>query len=114
MIVRAAVGQPWLLGGIAEGLATGRQPAPPPSAERADAACEHIESLIATMGAAKGVRHARKHLSAYALHAGADEHLRLRLVTSDSPAEIFRLLGEVFARVHARASADNTPALVAA
>ena len=110
MIGRAAVGRPWLVGAIAKGLATGRQPAPPPAAERADAACDHLDSLIATMGAAKGLRHARKHLSAYALHAGADDPMRLRLVTSDSPAEIFRLLREVFAG----AGAHIAPALVAA
>ena len=114
MIGRAAVGQPWLVGAIAEGLATGRQPAPPPAAERAAAACEHLESLIANMGAEKGVRHARKHLSAYALHAGADERVRLRLVTSDSPAEIFRLLREVFAGMRVGAGTHITPALVAA
>ena len=110
MIGRAAVGRPWLVGAIAKGLATGRQPAPPPAAERADAACDHLDSLIATMGAAKGLRHARKHLSAYALHAGADDPMRLRLVTSDSPAEVFRLLREVFAG----AGAHIAPALVAA
>lgn len=96
MIGRAAIGRPWLVGAIAQGLDTGEQGCVPPPHARRDAACEHLESLLVTMGEAKGLRHARKHLSAYAQHAGADEALRLRLVTSSAPAEVFCLLNEVF------------------
>ncbi|HEY8579799.1 MAG TPA: tRNA dihydrouridine synthase DusB [Beijerinckiaceae bacterium] len=100
MIGRAAVGRPWLVGMIARGL-EGRPAAAPDAATRADAAREHLETLLATMGAATGLRHARKHLSAYADHAGAGateegRSLRLRLVTTENPAEAARLLDRVF------------------
>ena len=48
-----------------------------------------------------GLRHARKHLSAYADHAGANSHaggaaMRLRLVTTDCPIEARNLLARMF------------------
>ena len=100
MIGRAAVGRPWLVGEIASGLA-GRAPAPLLSAQKREAALAHLESLIETMGALTGLRHARKHLSAYADHAGANSHaggaaMRLRLVTTDCPIEARNLLARMF------------------
>lgn len=69
MIGRAAVGRPWLVGALAAELA-GR-PVPPLSAEdKAALALEHYRGLIALYGPRMGVRHARKHLAAYA-EAGA-------------------------------------------
>ena len=51
-------------------------------------------------GVDKGLRHARKHLSAYAEHAGGDAarqaELRDRLVTTADPHEAVRLLNAVF------------------
>jgi nifR3 family TIM-barrel protein len=104
MIGRAAVGRPWLVGEIANGLA-GRGlasgSAPLSVAQKREAALDHLESLIETMGALTGLRHARKHLSAYADHSGANSHadgaaMRLRLVTTDCPIEARNLLGRVF------------------
>ena len=100
MIGRAAVGRPWLVGEIASGLA-GRVSAPLSVAQKREAALAHLESLIETMGALTGLRHARKHLSAYADHSGANSHaegaaMRLRLVTTDCPIEARSLLGRVF------------------
>ncbi|MFY9291739.1 MAG: tRNA dihydrouridine synthase DusB, partial [Methylorubrum rhodinum] len=72
----------------------------PLSAEaRAAAATEHYEGLIALYGQAMGVRHARKHLAAYADAAGpgalnpAD---RRRLVTTSDPADALGLLRRAF------------------
>jgi len=95
MVGRAAVGQPWIVGEIAAGL-RGEPRREPSSAERRDAALEHLHSLLATMGARTGLRHARKHLSAYAERAGAAESLRLRLVTTESADEAITLLAGVF------------------
>ena len=100
MIGRAAVGRPWLVGQLARGLA-GQAESPPSPAERLAAAREHLDSLLTTMGAEKGLRHARKHLSAYAEHAGAGQALRLRLVTSNNPVEVFGLLCAVFSDARA-------------
>ncbi|MFJ7436351.1 tRNA dihydrouridine synthase DusB [Methylorubrum thiocyanatum] len=104
MIGRAAVGRPWLVGEIAAGL-TGRAVVPLSAEARAAAACEHYEGLIALYGAAMGVRHARKHLAAYADADGglsADE--RRRLVTTTDPAEALRLLRRAFLEPAGRAT----------
>ena len=99
MIGRAAVGRPWLVGEIASGLAG--ECLTLAAAQKREAALAHLESLIETMGALTGLRHARKHLSAYADHAGANSHaggaaMRLRLVTTDCPIEARNLLARMF------------------
>jgi tRNA-dihydrouridine synthase B len=96
MIGRAAIGEPWLVGQVSKSLATS---APPPEISaglRLAAAREHFEFLVAAMGAHVGLRHARKHLSAYAQKAGAPEHVRLALVTSQAATEVRPLLGRAF------------------
>ena len=65
MIGRAALGRPWLVGEIAAGLA-GLPFEAPTNAQRAEAALEHYEGLLALFGERGGLRHARKHLAAYA------------------------------------------------
>jgi tRNA-dihydrouridine synthase B len=87
MIGRAAVGRPWLVGEIARGLA-GLPAAPPTPDDKAQAAIEHYDSLLEGFGVRQGVRHARKHVAAYAEHAGASAAERARLVTSDDPAAV--------------------------
>ena len=98
MVGRAALGRPWLVGDIAHALATGA-PRPPVSwQDRRDAALEHYATLLSLFGIAHGVRHARKHLAAYASHAGfsAGTPLHQALVTSDQPDVVVRLLSEIF------------------
>ena len=95
MIGRAAMGRPWLVGEIASGLAERTWIEPSPDQKR-DAALEHLDALMTNMGVKTGLRHARKHLSAYAEHAGAPDALRLRLVTTDDPGQATALLGEAF------------------
>lgn len=98
MVGRAAVGRPWLVGAIACGLATGRLPAPPTMAERREIAATHYETLLALHGSEQGVRHARKHLAGYAIHAGwpqgnARHHA---LVTATDPRIVLDLLTALF------------------
>ncbi|GAC1553554.1 MAG: tRNA dihydrouridine synthase DusB [Beijerinckiaceae bacterium] len=101
MIGRAAIGRPWLVGQIAHFLATGGARGLPSLRERADAALRHYRTLLSLFGRQQGLRHARKHLAAYAEWAGRDgspaaSKLRPRLVTSEDPAEVERLLGRLF------------------
>jgi nifR3 family TIM-barrel protein len=109
MIGRAALGRPWLIGDIARALDAlpGRTP---DAAERAGAAVEHLDTLIDLMGGLAGLRHARKHLAAYADHALRGDASRatdrLRLVTTDNPAEARSLLASFF-------DADMTAAVAA-
>jgi tRNA-dihydrouridine synthase B len=101
MIGRGAVGRPWFVGQIARFLTTGKLgPAPSPAA-RLRAALTHYHTLLSLFGREQGLRHARKHLSAYAAWAAHDGlpsagALRARLVTSENPAEVERLLSRVF------------------
>ncbi len=97
MIGRAALGRPWLVGAIARHLAG--EPVLSPSVEtRRDAALEHYDLMLSLYGAARGVRHARKHLAAYALHAGCDmgSNLAQALVTSEEPRVVRGLLAAIF------------------
>jgi len=101
MIGRAAMGRPWLVGQIGAALQGRAVPEPEP-AVRAAVALEHYEGLLSLYGAAVGIRHARKHLAAYAdiaiasgFHVPAD--LRLALVTSDDPKQVAAILGTLYA-----------------
>ncbi|MFO1118302.1 MAG: tRNA dihydrouridine synthase DusB [Beijerinckiaceae bacterium] len=100
MIGRAAVGRPWLVGEIASGLA-GRAWRRPSCAERGAAARDHFRTLLEIFGSRQGVRHARKHLAAYADHAADDgaglpASLRARLVTTEDAVEAEDLLARAF------------------
>ncbi len=101
MIGRAALGQPWLVGQIAQFLRSGRMPPPPPRRERLDAMLQHLDTILFALGSEKGLRHARKHLGAAAERAVPDPvraaDLRRRLVTATDPQSIPSLLYEVFA-----------------
>jgi tRNA-dihydrouridine synthase B len=93
MVGRAAIGAPWLPGQIAKSLESGKEAPEPPIAERRDAALRHLDGLLTQMGL-DGLRHARKHLSAYARKAGASEADRLALVQENDPKTAFRLLAD--------------------
>lgn len=102
MVGRAALGQPWCVGQIARALEN-LDANDPPREERLSCAIEHYETLLATYGTRMGVRHARKHLAAYADYVLEKsvpcEHkqaLRARLVTSETPAEVILLMRKLF------------------
>lgn len=100
MIGRAALGRPWLVGQVASALA-GRPSPEPRSAEKTQAIVEHYETILGLYGKAVGLRHARKHVAAYAddaIAAGSAfaAAMRRRLVTSEDAGEVLRLL----ARLH--------------
>ncbi len=96
MIGRAALGAPWLVGAVSRALTDGGPLRLPPREERRKAALEHLDWLISKLGRRAGLRHARKHLSAYAETAGAPARLRRDLVTTDDPASARDLLDRAF------------------
>jgi len=96
MIGRSAVGAPWRVGAIARALETGEPLRAPPREILLRDASEHLESLLVQMGASQGLRHARKHLAAYADEAGAPKSLRRALVTAESPPQAHALLTRCF------------------
>jgi nifR3 family TIM-barrel protein len=109
MVGRAALGRPWLVGAIGAELA-GR-PLPGLSlTQKLAVAREHYEGLLSLMGQAHGVRHARKHLAAYADEAvasgaTADPDLRRILLTSDQPSQVLDALTRLFLHDDSRAAA---------
>ena len=105
MVGRAALGAPWLVGAIATALADGGPLRLPPVSARRDAALEHLDWLVGRLGPSSGLRHARKHLAAYAEAAGAPAQLRHDLVTTSDPARALDLLGRAFDLEPARAAA---------
>ena len=66
MIGRAAIGAPWIVGAVSRALTDGGPLRLPARQERRKAALEHLDWLIGKLGPRAGLRHARKHLSAYA------------------------------------------------
>ncbi|KRE05953.1 hypothetical protein ASE63_06485 [Bosea sp. Root381] len=109
MVGRAALGRPWLVGAI--GAALDGRPVPTLTlAQKLAIAQEHYEGLLSLMGQAHGVRHARKHLAAYAddaAESGADPDAELRrtLLTSDQPRQVLEALAGLFSTERSRAAA---------
>lgn len=99
MMGRALLGQPWLAGRVSRAL-NRQAPIEPTRTVRIEAAIEHYEGMLGLYGIRMGVRHARKHLAAYADHAGEGGFglppaLRAELVTTDDPARVVSLLGRL-------------------
>jgi nifR3 family TIM-barrel protein len=105
MIGRAALGAPWLVGGVSGALNDHRRPLAPRREERREAALEHFDWLVDRLGPQAGLRHARKHLAAYASRAGADEALRREIVTTEEVPNARALLARAFDSDWARLAA---------
>jgi tRNA-dihydrouridine synthase B len=104
MIGRAAVGKPWLVGQIGSALA-GRGVREPSAVEKTEAAIEHYQGLLSLFGREIGIRHARKHLAAYAdaareAGAGATGAERLALVTTTEPRVALAILERLYEAAH--------------
>jgi tRNA-dihydrouridine synthase B len=105
MVGRAAIGAPWLVGQIARALATNASIADIPVEIRRAAAMEHLDGLLVLFGSYAGLRHARKHLAAYAEKAGASTEHRRALVTCEDPEQAFTLLADAFNQAERREAA---------
>ena len=105
MIGRAAIGAPWIVGAIARALQSGAPLEQPPLGERRDAALSTFGSLLLGMGRRAGLRHARKHLAAYAEKAGAAPAIRAALVTSEDADCAMALLARAFEAAEGREAA---------
>jgi nifR3 family TIM-barrel protein len=105
MVGRAAVGAPWLPGEIDRAIAAAAPLGRPSASARRDAALEHFDTLLGLFGRHAGLRHARKHLSAYAEKAGASPTHRLALVTCEDATAARRLLADAFAESELEAAA---------
>jgi tRNA-dihydrouridine synthase B len=112
MIGRAALGRPWLVGEIGRALEGWEKTVIEP-ALMAEAAIRHYRSLLDAFGEAQGIRHARKHVAAYADEAirrgGAisPEWRAAMLVSEDSEA-VIGFLHAIFSGI--TSAGDNTRA----
>jgi len=100
MVGRSAVGRPWLVGQIGAALQGRAMPDPSPD-EMTAIAIEHYEGLLVLYGEKVGIRHARKHLAAYADVAAASgfqvvRSVRTALVTSEEPKTVIALLRNLY------------------
>lgn len=99
MVGRATLGKPWLIARIEAQLA-GLPWAEPGIGTKIDAISEHYEGLLSLYGDRVGIRHARKHLAAFADHAAEQGHAlapdaRRELVTTTEPARVIALLRSI-------------------
>jgi len=96
MIGRAAQGQPWLCGQIAEHLDSGKTPAAPDPEQQWRIVREHVAALHQFYGEFMGVRIARKHLGWYLQHTPAGADRRRAFNRLEQPAEQLAFLDTLF------------------
>jgi tRNA-dihydrouridine synthase B len=97
MVGRAALGQPWIVGALCRAYEEGEEVRLPTLTQQLEAALEHYDSLIESLGIENGTRHCRKHLAAYVDNLGQNksdvwQSARRELVTSLEPQRIRQLL----------------------
>ncbi len=96
MVGRAVQGAPWRLAEISAGLA-GADFAPPAPEARLDLTLEQYDGMLGIYGIRIGVKAARKHLGWALAEAGEPgEALRRRLMSTEEPAEVRKLLRAEF------------------
>ena len=113
MIGRASYGSPWLPGQIGAALNVEEIPAMPFGAELAAMISRHYEAMLSFYGQSLGIRNARKHLGWYCEHLPKDKIFdvpRRQLMTSNSPAEVLKIIESVFVHVRKRSTASQVAA----
>ena len=96
MIGRAAQGQPWLCGQIAEFLATGITPATPPLELQHSILCRHVSDLHQFYGELMGVRIARKHVAWYLQDSAPNTTQRQAFNQLDTAHEQLDYINNIF------------------
>lgn len=92
MIGRASFGHPWIFKEVKHYLATGEILPPMTVAERVELAKKHLAKSLEIKGERVGVLEMRRHLSCYFKGLENFKETRLKLVTTNEPAELFTLL----------------------
>ena len=114
MLGRAALGRPWLVGEVARGLAgqgAGQDTRTFPLEAYSLAMLSHYASLIESMGPAKGLRHARKHVAAYAEDAirrgfHVEKHELAAILQENAPQRVMDFIN----RLHQHTTAPQQQA----
>lgn len=99
MIGRAAQGQPWLCGQIADYLRDGTCTSAPDAHQLLSIMQDHLQQLHEFYGEPMGVRIARKHMGWYLAHQPDAALFRQQFNALEQPAEQHRALNLWFARL---------------
>jgi len=92
MIGRGAQGRPWFPNQVVRYLRSGEVLPDPPAAERLALILEHYEAMLSHHGRARGVRHARKHLTWYLRGFAGAAELRNRITREDDPGRVTAMI----------------------
>ncbi len=95
MIGRASFGHPWIFREVKHYLETGEKLPPMSVADRVSLAAMHLAKSIEVKGERKGVLEMRRHLSCYFKGLDNFKPVRMKLVTENDPAEVFRILDHI-------------------
>ena len=102
MIGRASIGYPWIFREIKQYFKTGEIIAPPTLEERISVCRTHLVKSVEWKGERLGILEMRKHYGSYFKGMDNFKDFRMKLVTSDSYAQILETLediGRVYAEV---------------
>jgi tRNA-dihydrouridine synthase B len=95
MIGRASIGNPWFFKEVKHFFNTGEHLSPPTIAARTATAKRHLEMAIDWNGEHAGLYETRRHYTNYFKGIPHFKEYRLRMVTSDSKEEVFKVFEEV-------------------
>ena len=95
MIGRASIGNPWFFAQVKHFFKTGEHLSPPTITERVNTAKRHLEMAIKWNGEHAGLFETRRHYTNYFKGIPHFKEYRLRMVTSDSKEEVFKVFEEV-------------------
>ena len=95
MIGRASIGYPWFFKEVKHYFETGEHLDPPTMQERVDAARRHLKMAIDWKGEKLGVFETRRHYTNYFKGVPHFKEYRMKMVTSDAPADVFAAFDEV-------------------
>lgn len=98
MVGRASFGHPWIFKEIKHYLKTGEELPPMGVVERVELAKRHLELSLRLKGPVIGVFEMRRHLSCYFKGLTDFKDTRIKLVTTNDPDELYKVLDYVAER----------------
>jgi len=98
MIGRASIGNPWIFNEIKKFLKTGKHRKRPKISDKVLACKQHINHSIKWKGEVLGIAEMKRHYSNYFKGIPNFKDLRIQLVTSNIPDEIFHTLDQIKVR----------------
>jgi nifR3 family TIM-barrel protein len=95
MVGRASYGRPWIFEEINRYLATGERLPQPPVSRRVEIAKLHFTKSLEYKHGKSSIYEMRRHFCSYFKGLPDFKEIRLKLVTSEDPQEIFALLDDI-------------------